>query len=117
MPKNRIIVILGVCVALLPVLGFPKAWESFFQIAAGLAIVAVSIWANIDRKLKLQAKAQMRARKATPVAEASPEESVPVMPAETATFGKRVTDFYPKTGQPGRRVTDLNPTITENQEQ
>ena len=67
MPKNRIIIILAVCVALLPILGFPHTWESFFQLFAGLAIVAVSVWSTIDRKLKLQAKAQMRqARKATP---------------------------------------------------
>ncbi len=86
MPKNRIIIILATCVALLPLVGFPKAWESFFQVLAGLAIIAVSTWSTIDRKLKLQAKAQMR-------------------------LGKRVTDFYPKTGQPGRRVTDLDPTL------
>lgn len=112
MPKNRVIIFLAACVALLPMLGFPKAWESFFQVVAGLAIIAVSIWSSIDRKLKLQAKAQMRQRK---VVEPTAEASVPVVPAETETYGKRVTDFYPKTGQPGRRLTDINPTIGEEE--
>jgi hypothetical protein len=107
MSKNRIIIVLAACVALLPLLGFPKAWESFFQVAVGLAIITVSIWATVDRKLKLQAKAQMRSRKVVNVS----EQVSPVVPAATTQFGKRVTDFYPKTGQPGRRASDLNPTL------
>lgn len=109
MSKNRIIIVLAACVALLPLLGFPKAWESFFQVFTGFAIVVLSIWSAIDRKLKLQAKAQMRARKTVQFA----ESVTPLISNETSDFGKRVTDFYPKTGQPGRRITDLNPTIGE----
>jgi len=60
MPKNRIIIILGVLVALLPVLGFPHLWEAFFQVAIGLAIVLLSVWATIDKYLTLKAKAQKR---------------------------------------------------------
>lgn len=75
MPKNRIIITLAACVALLPLLGFPKAWESFFQVVAGLAIIAVSVWSTIDRKLKLQAKAQMRSRKAPETLSNVPSES------------------------------------------
>lgn len=60
MPKSRIIVTLGALIALLPILGFPHSWEAFFQIVAGLAIVLLSVWANIDRKLTLKAKAQKR---------------------------------------------------------
>jgi len=60
MPKNRIIIILGVLIALLPVLGFPRLWESFFQVVTGLSIVLLSIWASIDKRLSLKAKAQRR---------------------------------------------------------
>ena len=60
MHKNKIIVSLGVLVALLPVLGFPHSWESFFEVVAGLAIVAISVWTNIDKKLTLKAKAYKR---------------------------------------------------------
>lgn len=104
MPKSRIIIILGVLVALLPLLGFPKAWESFFQIFAGVAIVGVSVWSTIDRKISLRAKAQMRqARKVV----FAPEAPSALVPEETTEFGKRVTDFYPKTGQQGRRASDI----------
>ncbi|OGM92034.1 MAG: hypothetical protein A3J09_02880 [Candidatus Zambryskibacteria bacterium RIFCSPLOWO2_02_FULL_51_21] len=120
MPKNRIILSIGVVIALLPVLGFPHSWESFFQILAGLSIVLLSVWANIDKKLKLQAKAHQRqARRATDALReterdgASPgrasfqQETTP--DRKEAEYGKRVTDFYPRTGQLGRRLTDLNP--------
>jgi len=60
MPKNRIIITLGVLIAILPLLGFPRVWESFFQVATGLAIVVVSVWSNIDKRLTLKAKAQRR---------------------------------------------------------
>lgn len=60
MPKNRIFIIFGSLVALLPILGFPGSWESFFQIVAGLSIVLLSVWATIDKRLTLKAKAQKR---------------------------------------------------------
>src|SRR3989338_4013390 len=60
MPKNRIIIVLGVIVALQPLLGFPHFWELIFQVVAGLSIVLISIWATIDKRLTLKAKAQRR---------------------------------------------------------
>ena len=60
MPKNRIIIILGVLIALQPFLGFPHSWESFFQVLIGLLIVLLSVWASIDKYLTLKAKAQKR---------------------------------------------------------
>ena len=60
MPKNRIIVTLGLIIALLPILGFPRLWESFFQVVAGLSIILLSIWTTIDKRLSLKAKAQKR---------------------------------------------------------
>lgn len=60
MPKNKIIIIFGLLVALLPLLGFPRLWEFFFQIVAGLSIILLSIWATIDKRLSLKAKAQRR---------------------------------------------------------
>ncbi len=76
MPKNRIIIILGVLIALLPLLGFPRSWEAFFQIAAGLSIVLFSVWSTIDKRLTLKAKAQMRqARKiSSPHTPPNPDE-------------------------------------------
>ena len=60
MPKNRIIVTLGLIIALLPILGFPRLWESFFQVVAGLSIILLSVWTTIDKRLSLKAKAQKR---------------------------------------------------------
>lgn len=60
MPKNRIIIVLGVLIALQPFLGFPRSWESFFQILIGFLIVLLSVWASIDKYLTLKAKAQKR---------------------------------------------------------
>ncbi len=60
MHKSRMIIVTGVVVALLPILGFPRAWEAFFQVVAGLAIVGISVWSTIDRKISQRAKAQMR---------------------------------------------------------
>lgn len=105
--------VIGAVVALLPVLGFPLAWEAFFQVVAGLSIVGLSVWSTIDKKLSLKAKAQMRQmRKAVTPA----PEGVPLVPPVTPDFGKRVTDFYPKTGQPGRRLTDIKPPLTSHEE-
>ena len=60
MPKNRIIITLGLIIALLPLLGFPRLWESFFQVVAGLSIILLSAWTTIDKRLSLKAKAQKR---------------------------------------------------------
>lgn len=100
---------MGAIVALLPLLGFPGPWESFFQVVAGLSIVGLSFWAQIDRKISQKAKAQMRsARKIiSPSAEAG--DVAPLVPPVTIDHGKRVTDFYPKTGQLGRRLSDIKP--------
>lgn len=62
MPKNKIIIVLGAIVALLPVLGFPTSFESFLEVILGLGIIATSVWATIDKKLTQKAKAQRRQR-------------------------------------------------------
>jgi hypothetical protein len=60
MPKSRIILTIGFFIALLPVLGFPHAWESFFEVVGGLGIVALSVMISIDKRLSLKAKAERR---------------------------------------------------------
>ena len=105
--------VLGVLIALLPVLGFPRAWEIVFQVFAGIAIVLVSVWSTIDKKIMLKHKAQQRAARKTETT--SPEVSKFEEMAHS--FGKRVTDFYPKTAPPGRRLSDINPTINPDSEE
>lgn len=60
MPKRRIVIILGVLIALMPILGFPNRWESVFQVIVGLSVVLVSVWSTIDKRLTLKAKAHKR---------------------------------------------------------
>ncbi len=101
MPKSRVILVLGVLIALLPVLGFPSSWESFFQVVAGLSIVLLSVWSTIDKKLTQKHKAQVRSQARRVV------DAPAGVPLENA---KRVTDFYPKTAPPGRRASDFQKT-------
>lgn len=61
--------VMGVLVALLPILGFPKSWESFFQVIAGVSIVSILVWSSIDKKLALKAKAQQRQLRKSPIPE------------------------------------------------
>lgn len=65
MSRSKIIIVLGIFVALLPFLGFPSSWEAVFQVLIGLSLVGVSIWSNIDKKLTQKAKAQKRMAKKT----------------------------------------------------
>ena len=60
MHRSKIIITLGIIVALLPLLGFPRAWEAVFQVLAGLSIAGLSIWSTIDKRLTLKAKARRR---------------------------------------------------------
>jgi hypothetical protein len=85
MPKSKIILALGIFIALLPVLGFPQSWESFFEVAAGLSIVLFSLLISVDRRLSLKARVQKRqARKKA----LSSDTGEPV-------FGRRAIDVEP----------------------
>ncbi len=104
MPKSRIILALGFLIALLPVLGFPHAWESFFEVAAGLGIVLLSVLISVDKRLMQKAKAERRqVRRRTQVNEEIAGE-------ELHTFGRRATDITPERRRVvrlGRRATDV----------
>jgi len=82
MPKSRIIITLGAIIAILPLLGFPRLWESFFQIATGLSIVLLSVWTSIDKRLTLKAKAQRRQIHKRRVAEIQSQEEVLTQPEQ-----------------------------------
>lgn len=40
--KNRLLLILGIWIALIPFLGFPSSYKSFFVLVSGLAVAAVA---------------------------------------------------------------------------
>lgn len=94
MPKNRIIIILGILVALMPLLGFPHAWESFMQIVFGLAIVILSVWATVDKRLTLKMKAQKRqAHKRREVEIANQNEGESKLETSTISEGNLENNF------------------------
>ncbi|MDB5266901.1 MAG: hypothetical protein JWN89_716 [Parcubacteria group bacterium] len=97
MPKSKIILALGFLIALLPVLGFPHSWESFFQVLFGLSIVLLSVLISVDRRLSLKARVQKRQARKRAVIETNPEVQ----------FGRRASDVaeVPRS-RFGRRASD-----------
>ena len=99
MQKNKSIITLGIIVALLPLLGFPRAWESFFQVVIGLTIVLISVWAAVDKKLTLKAKAQQRQmEKVRRVEEQTKLENPVEDPSADSAFGE--TKSASSSGEP-----------------
>ena len=82
MSRSKLIIIAGFLVALLPILGFPQIWEAIFQVFVGLAIVGLSVWTTIDRKISLKAKARERAinRRSTDLYSKPEQPSIPPNP-------------------------------------
>lgn len=103
MPKSKIILTLGFFTALLPILGFPHSWESFFEVVFGLGIVSLSIMISIDKRLSQKVKAERRqARKRTQLDDEAKVD-------DALSFGRRVSDVLPdrkRTVRIGRRATD-----------
>lgn len=114
MPKSKIILALGIFIALLPVLGFPQSWESFFEVASGLSIVLLSLLISIDRRLSLKARVQKRQARKRVIVDQSSEPQ----------FGRRAVDMPPApaaTPAPtkarlGRRATDVVVPVVPPQE-
>ncbi len=101
MPKSKIILTLGFIIALLPLLGFPYAWETIFEVIAGLSIVLLSVMISIDKRITLKAKAQRRHVKRKILSEPGGME----VPA----YGRRASDIDVN-GEKirfGRRATDI----------
>jgi hypothetical protein len=76
MPKSKIILTIGFIIALLPLLGFPHGWESFFEIVGGLSIVLLSVLISIDRRLSLKAKMQKRQARKQVLANVEAEDTM-----------------------------------------
>ncbi len=101
MPKSRTILALGFFIALLPILGFPHAWESFFEVASGLLIVFLSVLISVDRRLTMKSKAEKRHLRKRALIEAQTSN------IEGENFGRRATDHVRETPtQYHRRATD-----------
>jgi len=103
MPKSKIILSLGFFIALLPVLGFPHSWETFFEVLSGLLIVFLSVMMSVDKRLMLKAKAERRQQRRRAQVEVEAQAPVEV-------GGRRATDIAPerrRVVRMGRRATDV----------
>ncbi len=49
--RNRILFVLGVWVLLIPFLGFPSPYKSFFMIVSGLAIIVLAFLYARDKRM------------------------------------------------------------------
>jgi len=51
MIRDKRTLILGICILLIPFLGFPSAWKTFFVLLVGLVLVSLSVQISIPRKI------------------------------------------------------------------
>ena len=66
---------LGIFIFLVPFLGVPTSWKTFFIVVSGLTIVALSIKITLPKKTAVR---RVRKEKVTPVY----VESIPIYPKE-----------------------------------
>lgn len=50
MSKNKIVFILGIVLIVLPFLGFPSAWKTFFMVVIGLFLVSLSFTTSLRKR-------------------------------------------------------------------
>ncbi len=50
MTKNKAQFILGLLIAIMPILGFPNSWTYTFMVIMGLAVSGLTFWAFWERK-------------------------------------------------------------------
>ncbi|NCN08159.1 hypothetical protein GW944_01125 [Candidatus Parcubacteria bacterium] len=82
MHRSKIIITLGIVVAIMPLLGFPHAWESVLQVLLGLSISGLSVWSIIDKRLGLKARARSRQLEKRKALEVTSEAGEPTFPNE-----------------------------------
>ncbi|MCX6703305.1 MAG: hypothetical protein NTV02_01280 [Candidatus Zambryskibacteria bacterium] len=56
MITSRRNLILGICIVIIPFLGFPSLWKTFFVVASGLVLVGFSVQINIPKKIVRKAR-------------------------------------------------------------
>jgi len=80
MPKKPFIIILAICIALMPFLGFPSSWENVFYTVAGILIVLLSVQWNFVKKKKGRPGQRRRVNAEKATGNETYVESAPKMP-------------------------------------
>lgn len=76
MHKQLVIFFLGVWVALLPLLGFPGSWKTFFFVVSGLAIAVLSFRVLYRQRAALHQDKAQKQSPAPPLSETAPTVNV-----------------------------------------
>ncbi len=50
MSRNKIILLLGILLVLMPFLGFPSAWKTFFYSGFGIILIIIAIVGHVRRR-------------------------------------------------------------------
>jgi hypothetical protein len=66
MSKNRIVFVIGSILFLIPFLGFPSSWKTFFSIVSGLILISLSLSNSIKRRMTIR-NLQSKSEVASPV--------------------------------------------------
>jgi len=53
MSRNKLILLIGILLVLMPFLGFPSAWKTFFYMGFGIILIIVAIVGHVRRRSPL----------------------------------------------------------------
>lgn len=83
---------LGIFIFIIPFLGVPSSWKTFFIVVSGITLIALSIKITLPKKTT---KSRVRKEKVTPVY----VESIPVYPKENMVDGVTAPNSGVKTNK------------------
>lgn len=92
MIQRRSTFFLGIFIFIIPFLGIPSSWRTFFIVFSGIALIALSIKISLPKKT---VKSRIRREKVTPVF----VESIPAQPRENMVDGITSNSYSNKNNQ------------------
>lgn len=92
MSKNKIVLIIGILLLLIPLTGFPSSWKSFMHIAFGLILIALSFSNSLKRRSAGRKSVRTKKETSTPVSlakEAKGQTSIEAVQKETSNMASQ----------------------------
>jgi hypothetical protein len=59
MSRNKIILLVGFLVAIMPVLGFPFLWKNIFYAVAGISLVIMAVVGHVRRRSSIEIRREV----------------------------------------------------------
>jgi len=79
MQNRKTIFFIGFIVFLLPVLGFPGSWESFFEIVSGLILMFLAARKTLEKRIVKDKRIRLKRKEKNPIyIESNPVTDSPV---------------------------------------